>query len=1347
MPEQGANGVGRPVAVTGPRRGDIRVKASRAHGRLLDRLHEALHRGDEAEALRYADRARRLFPATTDILHINARLLVRRGEAEAALVILAKLAEEAPDAGIEAEIIEALLALDRLAEAERRAANALRRYAVDEQSPLAKASRRVVADHRCSAPGWMALSSELRLLGEIRLPSPGGLKLAADGRKLVPEEVPRPEEKRDTGFAVFNSSLKMLSSPATVTAEIGGAALLGSGIPFPPDFAFDGRSNIDGRRLTGWVRIGWAPHLSPRLVIRDERGSQRAMEAGPLEGDRRRRNFELDLAAEGLRGGQITVFARLPGGRTEALPDAPLLRAKAVPSMGRADATPTRRTPQAGPAASPRLAPTAVVVPVYRGEVETLACLESVRTTIPRGTRLIVVDDGSPEPALAAALDKLAAEGVIELLRNTHNQGFPAAVNRAFEATAGHDVLLLNSDAVVAGDWLTRLRRAAYSAPDVGTVTPFSDAGSIASYPAEGKSALNSAALAKIDKLAAAVNAGLTVEIPTGVGFCLYIRADCLAATGGFDAETFGPGYGEENDFCLRAHHLGWRHLMAADVFVRHVGGRSFGRRRQALMDRNLRLLNLRYPGYDAMVQCFIAADPIRPCRRRLDEARLTEAGGKHVLLVTLALDGGVATALEERRRELRTKGLLPVILKPEGDRASKDRQGRSPRCRLVAEDESLGDLLYDLPGDLPLLRALLGRLPLSHVELHHFLDHDPRTIELVRGLGAPVDIHVHDYAWLCPRITLLAGNGRYCGEPPIRACERCLKTHGGRLGHSLTVAALRRRSARWLDAARHVIVPTEDTKRRLIHHFPGIAPVVRPLEAPPEPGRLGLIPRGTGTVRVALIGGIGIHKGYDYLLACAADAARRDLPLEFVVIGHTENDDRLMSTGKAFITGRYDEQELETLLRRERPHLVWFASVVPETWCFALSHAIRAGLPVHAFELGALGERLAGQPYATLLSPDLAPSALNRHFLQAMGYAQQVQNTGMPPAPSPTTSTNENKAIPMTQLSAEVTQDRMTVSVQLLTFAEGMYAFLVRSAPPAKVAVDSNILLPAIHVGRGPDTAEGQIEFLAGPHGRSTWLRDSSDVVMARVTGSVSVLVTSLRISGAAPLALEVQRVDGRSVLGPSAGKAEGSDSPVPPGIAAKISAHVQNRGDLSFTDEAWAGLPGQRLWIESFSVEPLAPLVKGDIEYKGLTFTGFETPWLPGGTPCGTRGMGIPLVAFSVRMKSSAHAARYDCEYSGRFLSGATAGPLRNGAPCRSPRPDDPLEAIQLRIVERQSSEKARGHKAAKPEKSQPRRSAAGQVPSKAAGAKAAEPKGAGKAPTPSHKGRRTAKSQTST
>ena len=61
----------------------------------------------------------------------------------------------------------------------------------------------------------------------------------------------------------------------------------------------------------------------------------------------------------------------------------------------------------------------------------------------------------------------------------------------------------------------------------------------------------------------------------------MYIRRECLDAAGLFRADVFAQGYGEENDFCLRARHLGWRHVAVPGVFVAHLGGRSFGSARR----------------------------------------------------------------------------------------------------------------------------------------------------------------------------------------------------------------------------------------------------------------------------------------------------------------------------------------------------------------------------------------------------------------------------------------------------------------------------------------------------------------------------------------------------------------------------------------------------------------------------------------------------------------------------------------------------------------------------------------------------------------------------------------------
>src|SRR6185437_3365642 len=144
--------------------------------------------------------------------------------------------------------------------------------------------------------------------------------------------------------------------------------------------------------------------------------------------------------------------------------------------------------------------------------------------------------------------------------------------------------------------------------------------------------------------------------------------------------------------------------------------------------------------------------------------------------------------------------------------------------------------------------------------------------------------------SWICPRLTLLDGAGRYCGEPDESGCRTCIDTYGSRLDEPLTTAELRQRSARWLAMARDIIVPSGDMARRLNRYFPGAKLRLMPWETELAPQPIEPV-AGRTVTRVAVIGAIGEHKGYGVVLACARDAAARALPLEFVVIGYTQDD------------------------------------------------------------------------------------------------------------------------------------------------------------------------------------------------------------------------------------------------------------------------------------------------------------------------------------------------------------------------------------------------------------------------------------------------------------------------
>lgn len=260
-----------------------------------------------------------------------------------------------------------------------------------------------------------------------------------------------------------------------------------------------------------------------------------------------------------------------------------------------------------------------IVLPVYGGLQVLRRCVASLLAARCRTPwHLTIIDDASPQPEVGPWLRELALEHPeVTVLINARNLGFVATVNLGMRLAGRRDVVLLNSDTEVANDWLDRLHRAARADTRIGTVTPFSNNATICSYPrfCEDNPLPAGHTTASLDSLFAQANAGCSVHVPTAVGFCMYIRRDCLDEVGEFDVQTFGAGYGEENDFCVRASARGWQHLHALDVFVFHAGAASFSDSRHELQLAALEAIRQLHPHYEEMVKSFVQRDPARPYR------------------------------------------------------------------------------------------------------------------------------------------------------------------------------------------------------------------------------------------------------------------------------------------------------------------------------------------------------------------------------------------------------------------------------------------------------------------------------------------------------------------------------------------------------------------------------------------------------------------------------------------------------------------------------------------------------------------------------------------------------------
>ncbi|MBV9252470.1 MAG: glycosyltransferase, partial [Acetobacteraceae bacterium] len=531
----------------------------------------------------------------------------------------------------------------------------------------------------------------------------------------------------------------------------------------------------------------------------------------------------------------------------------------------------------AAPFAAPRGIAVDVIIPAYRGLKQTRRCVESVLADDERPEgRVIVVDDKSPEPALSAWLDRLAAEGRILLIRNSHNAGFVASVNRGIQAAGDHDVALLNSDTEVPQGWLRRLSAQAYAKQRIASVSPFSNNATICGYPTdEGGPLPLGMTVQQIDAACQSVNAGRAVSVPTTVGFCMYIRRAALNDVGLFDEAAFGLGYGEENDFCLRAAARGWRNILACDTFVYHEGNVSFGSSAAQITAKNGDVLLQRWPNYARLINQHIALDAVGPFRFAVTAALLRQSRLPVLLMVLHRLGGGVQQHIDMLMERLAGRTHV-LVMQATARGAAISLPALSSQPVLTLPGERVTDLV-----------TALQSANVSRAHIHHLMGMDVDVRELLHRLQVPFDVTVHDYFAICPQVNLVTSRqSHYCTEPVIAACNACIAdqpSHGAR-----DIVSWRRQFAWQFLEAERVICPSEDVKARLTRYgLAGRAIVARHEATPPRRWPMHLPALKGRRLRVAILGVLADGKGSQTVFSLAEHTSPAEV--EFHVVGYAE--------------------------------------------------------------------------------------------------------------------------------------------------------------------------------------------------------------------------------------------------------------------------------------------------------------------------------------------------------------------------------------------------------------------------------------------------------------------------
>jgi GT2 family glycosyltransferase/glycosyltransferase involved in cell wall biosynthesis len=630
--------------------------------------------------------------------------------------------------------------------------------------------------------------------------------------------------------------------------------------------------------------------------------------------------------------------------------------------------------------------PVSVVIPVYLGLGEVTECVESVvrhAATAEVTYDVLILDDASPEPEISSYIDGLAddhATPPIRVLRNDDNLGFVATVNRALELTRG-DVVVLNADTVVTDGWLDRMADAA-AQPDVATVTPLTNFGSICTLPDAVIDAFDlDGSSPRVDDCAefiATHSLRLRPEVITGVGFCLYLTREAIDVCGLLDVETFGRGYGEEVDFCLRATRMGMRHLVEDSTYVHHHGGVSFGDARTEGMQRGSALLHDRYRFFRATNMRERTHDPLSVPFAALELALAPRDESRpHVLQILHSLPGALGGTEKHLHR-------LMTALLPEFDFSVlyPVESGFVLRTLWNAADAPPIEHEYLLPGAprrvsdtndraaAGALRMALDLFSFDAIHIQNIIGHSLAPLDVAASFDGPVVYSVRDLYLACPHHWLLYRNEQGCGLPSdLEVCARCLPETQQRPvrfleEHRATVTPNIDNVDTWVFASQSAadyllrVYDIEPARTRIIEHgsIIDIDPVIR------TPDRSLVLDE---PLRLALVGLGWAKKGLTVVNELADAVAGSSIEV------HHFGKLRAEASENLILHGPYDNNYLPHLLDRAGIQVVLLPGPYAETFGHVMTEAMIAGRPIVGAYYGALGERIRRHGAGWTYDPD----------------------------------------------------------------------------------------------------------------------------------------------------------------------------------------------------------------------------------------------------------------------------------------------------------------------------------------------------------------------------------------
>lgn len=607
-----------------------------------------------------------------------------------------------------------------------------------------------------------------------------------------------------------------------------------------------------------------------------------------------------------------------------------------------------------------------IIVPIYNAADDLEVCIDRLLTYTTSRAKLILINDASTDKRIPDILSNIPSDKKnIKVLHNVENLGFTRTVKRGIKEAGDDDVILLNSDARVTPYWLEGLKKAINSDLKIATVTPMSDRAGAFSAPKIGNSNDLPDGISE-EKYALAFkrnSKSLYPTVPTGNGFCLYIRRKTINMIGSLDEKAFPRGYGEENDFCMRARLHGWKNIIDDSTYVFHDRTKSFGNSKDELIKAGRKVIDERYKDYKKAIEVFTTSPLIQTARffskKALKECLLPLSILPRALYVVATQTGGTPQTNRDLMSSLQENFETWTLQSDSKELIlSKYTLHDTVIVHRVLLKEAVEPLTHVSSEYDNILSSWLRDYQFDLVHIRHLAWHSLSLPRLAKESGSTVINSFHDFYTLCPTVKLLDNKYTYCNGKCTNGVGECQIELWSQDALPLLkdswIHEWRKKFSRALMYCDAYITTSESARKTILDIYPTILKDNFYIIPHGRDFSFQQIPLNQNTFNILVPGNITIAKGWNIIVGLLKQDSFEKL--HFHIIG---NCNQYLDHPRLTFHGAYKREEFSEVIKKVRPTVGAVFSIWDETWCHTLTELWSVGLPVMVLDYGTVAQRV----------------------------------------------------------------------------------------------------------------------------------------------------------------------------------------------------------------------------------------------------------------------------------------------------------------------------------------------------------------------------------------------------